>query len=141
MNRRNPLTHTSTTAQRGCRRGLSTVDLMIVLTILGSLMVVIGVGAVDAMERNRLKDTTLRLHQVSHTIQLYRHDAARLPSDLGALTQATDARPAYIAPEDLRDAWKRALRYEREGDRFLLRSCGPDGAPGSDDDIVLEGER
>jgi hypothetical protein len=44
-----------------------------------------------------------------------------------------------MPPQEQRDGWARVIRYEKtSGSKFRLTSDGPDGRPGTEDDIVME---
>ena len=44
-----------------------------------------------------------------------------------------------VPPQEQRDGWARLIRYEKtSGSKFRLTSDGPDGRPGTEDDIVME---
>jgi hypothetical protein len=43
----------------------------------------------------------------------------------------------YPADGPMQDAWGNTLRYRHQGEDYTLTSSGPDGDPGSRDDILL----
>lgn len=43
----------------------------------------------------------------------------------------------YGADAPMQDAWGNALRYRHQGEDYTLTSSGPDGDPGSRDDVLL----
>lgn len=47
--------------------------------------------------------------------------------------------PVYLPHVIRLDPWRRPYRYEGTRDRFSLSSIGPDGQPGTADDIVISG--
>ena len=61
--------------------------------------------------------TETTIAEASQAIEMDRVEKGRLPE--------TDAGNSLIAP--LKDGWGRGLRYEKDGDDFLVRSAGPDG--------------
>lgn len=123
------------------RRGMTLVEIMIVLTILAGIMVTVGVFAFDALDRARIQDSKLKLKKVSSKIQEYYafQSPSALPDSIDNLANPPGGEPAYLKPEDLKDPWGRDIQYTRNGNRsYTLRSAGPDGQDGSQDDIVEE---
>ncbi|MEO1269639.1 MAG: type II secretion system protein GspG [Myxococcota bacterium] len=123
------------------RRGMTLVEIMIVLTILAGIMVTVGVYAFDALDRAKIKDTNLKLRKVAQKVQEYYafKSPNAMPDSLDNLVNPPGGEPPYLKDEDIRDAWGRELSFDRKGDRsFVLRSAGPDGDDGSQDDISLE---
>lgn len=120
-------------------RGMTLVEIMIVLTILSSMMVAVGVYAFDALERAKIKETGLRLNKIDAKVQEYYAfvSPSALPDSLESLVNPPGGEPAYLKEVDIKDAWGRDIVYSRTGDRdYELRSAGSDGSDGNEDDIV-----
>lgn len=123
------------------RRGMTLVEIMIVLTILAGIMVAVGVYAFDALDRAKIKESKLRLNKLSNSIQEYYafQEPNALPGDLNDLVSPPGGEKGYLKNEDLKDAWGNDIIYNKTGDRaFELRSPGADGNDGSEDDITVE---
>lgn len=123
------------------RRGMTLVEIMIVLTILAGIMVTVGVFAFDALDRANIKNTQLKLRKVAQKVQEYYafKTPNEMPDSLDNLVNPPGGEPPYLKQEDVQDAWGREMSFERKGDRsFVIRSAGPDGDDGSQDDIILE---
>ena len=101
--------------------------------------VVLGVAS-DAQPR--LKRSRERRRQAAATAQ--RTDDAKSLLEAMSDRLAAEARAAGELPEALveappRDPWGNAVVYERmTTDRAMLRSMGPDGKPGTKDDVRRE---
>ena len=60
----------------------------------------------------------------------------QLPSSLDDLLQPVDGRSPLLRPADVTDPWGHRLNYEvGVGREFELFSSGPDGVPGTADDV------
>jgi prepilin-type N-terminal cleavage/methylation domain-containing protein len=56
------------------------------------------------------------------------------PQDLMDLSKAID-RPAWVVGGKFVDGWDRPFEYAVKGSSFRIRSAGPDGQPGTGDDL------
>lgn len=78
--------------------------------------------------------TVAALRNLSNMVEVYRAEQGRVPPSLGELVRIYELRP-----RELRDAWKRDVRYETRGfDSYRLSSAGPDGRHGNADDVAIE---
>ncbi|MEY4615389.1 MAG: hypothetical protein RJB66_349 [Pseudomonadota bacterium] len=128
-------------------RGMTLVEILIVLAIVGTLMAVIGGNVMGKFEKAKRKTTGIILENVSNAIQTYNSDCGKLPPTLGALIENPGAECAdwgpepYIKKDMLKDAWKHDLVYETDGGNFTLKSLGKDGREGgskNDKDIYYD---
>ncbi len=88
---------------------------------------------VDKYLETKIKLTRVNLESLSREVLSYASEGEGLPETLEAL------RRFHPTAGALPDAWGRAIRYERLSDEsFRLRSAGPDGAFGTEDDIVKD---
>lgn len=123
------------------RKGMTLVEIMIVLTILAGIMVAVGVYAFDALDRANISQTRVKLEKISAKVQEFYafQSPSAMPEALTDLTSPPGGEPAYLKDVDLKDAWGNDISFSRSGNReFELRSPGPDGADGTQDDVVLE---
>lgn len=75
--------------------------------------------------------TAWRLPFVDRAVRAYRGRFGRLPESLSVLVDAT----LHGRSELLFDGWGRPFVYVVTGSRYRLTSSGPDGEPGTADDI------
>jgi hypothetical protein len=73
--------------------------------------------------------TSRILYGIVQALDAYGREAGTLPEHLAELSEA-----------GTEDAWGRKLHYAESGLRFEVRSAGPDGRFGTDDDIVATGQ-
>jgi len=117
------------------QRGLTLVEIIVVLVILAVLMSWLG-GKLFSMGASAKADLTrLKMNGLKQNVYLYQMRNNSLPSDLkatGASENETD------------DAWGNAIQFRTaDGGRgYELKSQGgdgKDGGSGSDEDITLKG--
>jgi hypothetical protein len=75
--------------------------------------------------------TQLRIENFYRFIREYRRDHGKLPE---RLEESLPPRGSLVV--DRVDAWDHEFRYARRGEGYEIRSAGPDGIFGTDDDIV-----
>lgn len=120
---------------RSGERGLTLVEIIVVLVILAVLMSWLG-GKLFSMGASAKADVTrLKLQGLKQNIYLYQMRNNQLPQDLKS-AGASDA--------DLNDAWGNPVQYRAlDGNRsYELKSLGADGrdgGSGADEDITLKG--
>lgn len=117
---------------RGRSRGLSLIEILVVLAIIGLIGSMVAFGVIPQMERARINTTmqsalTLRNIVINH----------RLLSTAGCPTiEELRAASAIDAASKTVDAWEEpfAIRCEDTGE-IHVTSSGPDRKFGTDDDI------
>jgi general secretion pathway protein G len=120
--------HPSLTPRR--RAGITLIDLMVTMAILGVLMAVLTGGIMRAMDRADVSLTRIIIGQTEGGVVMYRAENRRLPENL---QDAADYMPdGRLSP----DAWDNDLLYDRParsgaGDHEI-RSLGRDGAEGGE---------
>lgn len=122
--------------------GISLLEILVVVAIMGLLATVAGVQLSGVLGRARSDTAKLQLEQVGATLDMFRLDVGRYPDDGEGLRALLNA-PANLAtwrgpylrkPEALLDPWGRPLTYRaaEDGQSFQLLSLGADGRAGGD---------
>lgn len=126
----------------GNEHGFSLLEIIIVLGIIGGLIAVLIGNIGSSSESARKKETGVRASQVQSNLLRYQADMGRMPSateDLSALF-SNPGNPRWSGPygseEDAKDAWGVPFSYTLSGKGPQLTSAGPDGQPGTEDDLV-----
>lgn len=125
----------------GNRRGMTLVEIMIVLSILAGVMVAVGVVAFNQLEKANIQTSRVKLRKLSGQLQQYYafQTPPALPDSLQDLLNPPGGESAYVKADDLKDAWGQDIVMEKNGNRdYKLVSIGPDGSSGTDDDIEYE---
>ncbi|MDP6943751.1 MAG: type II secretion system protein GspG [Myxococcota bacterium] len=115
-------------------RGMTLLEIMVVIAIIGILSSAIGVSVVTYMEKAKVDATRAQMRTVANAVELYAVEND-WPTDL---REVVDAR--MIKEKLLQDPWKQDLIYSypasRGNDnRYDLCSKGPDKVEGNDDDV------
>jgi general secretion pathway protein G len=115
-------------------RGMTLVEVLIVLTIMASIMGVVGVFAIGAIDTANIKKAQIEIGNLSGFVERYlvQSTPPRLPDSLEDLT----AGPIPITKKVPKDPWGNDYIYERINNReFNIYSAGPDGQVGTEDDV------
>jgi len=135
--------------KRHIRYGFTMVELMAVLIILGLLATLVVTKVATKIDQARVTTTKANLKSLHSAVNQFKMDTGRFPSeDMGLIDlieQPTDVvetwEPGgYLETTDLpKDGWGNDFIYElypESGKPFAIRSCGPDGEEGTDDDLL-----
>lgn len=124
------------------RRGLTLIEVLIVVTILGLIAGIVSVNLIGEMREAEKKAARLELGKLSELLDLYRMKFQRYPTTaegLSALINPPEgAEPLLARSEVPRDPWGGEYLYiASDGSRppYRLSSKGPDGQEGTDDDL------
>ncbi len=134
-------------------RGMSLVEIMIVIAIMGAMAAVIGTGILPMFEKSKVENTKNQIKNVEQTLQLYYTDNNTYPTTeqgLEALvTKPTNGpepenyNPSGYMKEVPKDQWGRPFIYESDGTKYMILSYGKDkkeGGEGFAQDIIVESE-
>lgn len=127
---------------RGRERGMTLLEIMIVIAILGLLASVIVVGVMGQFENAKINSAKLQASKIKQALQMYQANNGAYPSQgegLKVLTTAQGGMKASMKPDDIKDPWGNEFIYvesPRDGNEpFEVFSIGPDGQRGTDDDV------
>jgi hypothetical protein len=87
------------------------------------------------LEIVRIEETQKLLDQVAASVQAYKKANGALPQFSDYITLSDILSPKFMTPLIRLDAWRRPLSAERQRNAAIIWSVGPDGQPGTDDDI------
>lgn len=131
----------------GLPRGMSLIEIIIVMSLVGGLMVLM-IGQIQrSSAAAKVKETELAFGQLRSAMQLYRMATNKYPTTEQGLKsllekpqEAKGWRGPYCEPELLKDAWGGDIQFESDGRQMKFRSPGDDGQIGNDDDVVWPAE-
>jgi general secretion pathway protein G len=129
--------------------GMTLLELLVVITVLGLLTAAVGTVALNYLGRAKTETTQLRINQVESGLDLFRLDMGRYPTDaegLQALVQAPANAEKWQGPylkkaEAIEDAWGNPFLYAIPGqhgevDIYSLGADQADGGDGEDQDVT-----
>ena len=130
---------TASTAQRG----MTLLEIMIVIAILGLIASVVVVAVMNNLERAKVNTCRLKINEVRKALDLYRVDNDDYPSQsegLRALISPPHGGPPYLKDKETpRDSWGQELMYYNParggGGSVEVMSKGPDRQEGTQDDV------
>lgn len=123
------------------QRGMTLIEIMIVLIILGSLLAVLGRTVMSQYNKSRVQQTRIVMGELQKALDQFNADCGFYPTTdqtLAALTAKPAGRDcASWGPEPylkkiFQDAWKHDFNYDSDGSKFVIRSLGQDGREGGE---------
>ena len=124
--------HVVRKAGKAAARGMTLIEIMVVLVILGLIAGAIGYNVFERLKEAQVRTATLDLKSISNGVDLYHVETGQWPDTLQQLV------PKYL--KDLhKDPWGSDYGYVRTGEGFDVYSFGPNKAQGGNDDITVHG--
>jgi general secretion pathway protein G len=113
-------------------RGLTLIEIIVVLMMVGIIGAFIGGKVFKAGDKAKAELTRAKLNSLKEPIYIFQMRNSSLPQTL-----------AQAEADDIKDAWGRDVQYRvMDGRAYELRSLGGDGrdgGTGADADIVVTG--
>ena len=124
----------------GGERGMTLIEIMIVMAIIGSLLAVLGTTAKTQWEKSKVSNAKIQIGELSKAIDAYSLDCNTAPPTLEALVAnpGTDVCPnwgpnPYTKKKNLNDPWGTPFVYEVGGaGGYKIVSYGSDRKPDGD---------
>lgn len=131
------------------KKGMTLVEIMIVLVIVGGLMTVLATQVMPKFFSSQTKQAKIQASQIMKELEAYYLDCQGYPSTeigLRALVtkpeQCANWNGPYIKKEaQLRDPWGNEFIYESNGSTYVVKSLGKggqEGGTGNEADISSE---
>ncbi len=123
--------------------GMSMIEIMIVVSLIGILMAYIVRSVMGAADNAKKDQTKIVFNILIQDLQRYKLDNNRYPTSdqgLNALLtnpggDAKNWRGPYTEDNKTQDPWGEKINYESDGRTIKLSSSGPDQTFGNEDDI------
>jgi general secretion pathway protein G len=122
------------------QQGFTLVEMLVVITIIGLIMGLIGPRVLNYLSESKVKAAKIQLQSFGSALDLFYLDAGRFPSTeegLTALVQRTPGVAAWNGPylkggNVPSDPWNHAYIYKSPGERgpYEITSYGSDGQEG-----------
>ncbi len=112
--------------RRQLDRGMTLLEIMVVITIIGAVMAIVGVNVLNQLENARVDTTRQSMGNIEQALKLYKMRNNKYPDSFSALVQEK-----YL-DQVPKDGWSNEFVYMREGSKYKIVSYGADGTPGGD---------
>ena len=123
---------TNTGLYKRARRGMTLLEIMIVIAILGLIASVVVVSVMGVFVEAKIKTANLTANEIAKGLLLYKVDNGRYPTAAEGL--------GVLELRQTRDPWGGEFEYReigREGGMPSVSSRGPDRQAGTEDDISV----
>lgn len=130
-------------------RGMTLIEIMIVIAIIGGLMAVLGTMAFARLRESRVNTAKIQMKSIGQALESYNLACNSYPTTDQGL-EALITKPSgdacanwgpepYLKKSQKLDPWRKEFIYESEGATFELKSLGEDrkeGGEGNAKDIL-----
>ncbi len=133
-------------------RGMSLVEIMIVIVIMGAVAALVGRNVISQLEKSKVRTTQLQMDSLQTALQDYYLDNGSYPTTeqgIIALVEKPNIEPeptsyspeGYLKGKNIpQDSWKKEFIYESDGASYTVISLGKDakeGGEGYAEDIIF----
>lgn len=119
--------------RRRSRRGLSLIEIIVVITIVAMMMSAVAVYAVGVHRRSQRTTARLDVKNAATALELYRAMRGRYPDPAEGFEPLVKAKTLKELP---RDPWGNPLQWRSVEGEPLVISLGADGEPGGADEAA-----
>jgi general secretion pathway protein G len=117
------------TQQRRRQRGMTLIEIMVVITILGLIMAAVGVAVLPMLEEAKQKTAKVDIGNIHNGLKLYYAKKGRFPDTAAGLRALVETQTLEQLP---RDPWGNEYVYMNERGTPLVTSYGRDGVAGGE---------
>ena len=118
-----------TNPQRRRQRGMTLIEIMVVITILGLIMAAVGVAVIPKLDEAKQDTARLDIANVGQALKLYYTKKGKYPDTGTGLRALVDTNNLERIPTD---PWGREYVYMNEGGKPVIISYGADGTAGGE---------
>lgn len=116
--------------RRAAQRGMTLVEIMIVVVIMGMIASAVGIAVFNQLKEARVKTAEQEARTIENAVQLWQTDHSGCPTMAQLKSDGKINRNARD-----RDPWDNEYIIVCENGDVTVRSKGPDGVDGNDDDV------
>jgi general secretion pathway protein G len=122
------------------RRGMSLLEIMVVITLIGLVTAAIGVAVINQLGKGQADSARNQAYEIAKSLDIYKLQNGSYPSTgqgLSVLASPPKGKP--IMESVPKDPWGNDYIYvipgQKNPSKFDIRSKGNDGQEGTEDDI------
>lgn len=112
-------------------RGMTLIEIMVVITILGLIAAAVGIAVVPQLQQARIDRAKLDIQNIQGGMKLYYTRNGKYPDTASGLNALVQGRMLEEAPKD---PWGNEYVYLNEGGKPVIMSYGADGTQGGEDE-------
>ncbi|MDP1827725.1 MAG: type II secretion system protein GspG [Archangium sp.] len=113
------------------RRGISLIEIIVVITIISMLMSAVGVYALGVHRTAQINTARMDVRNAASALDVYRASHGRYPDPSEGFAPVIKSRALKTAPMD---PWHHPLSWELRDGEAVVISLGADGVKGGVDD-------
>lgn len=122
-------TTTKKQQQRRRSRGMTLIEIMVVITILGLIAAAVGVAVIPQLNQARRDRAELDIKNIQNALKLYYTKKGNYPDTATGLRGLVEMQALEQIP---RDPWNNEYVYLNEGGKPVVISYGADGTSGGE---------
>lgn len=127
----NRFSHYRKTFRRADARGMTLIEIMVVITILGLIAAAVGVAVVPQLNKAKVDRTKLDIRNIGNALKLYYTQKGKYPDTGEGIGALVAGKQLESLPKD---PWGHDYVYVLENGKPVITSYGADGSPGGQDD-------
>jgi general secretion pathway protein G len=127
-------------AARRRHRGMSLLEIMVVITLIGLVTAAIGVAVIGQLGEGQRDAARNQAYEIAKSLDIYKLQNSRYPStSQGLAVLASPPKGKPIMDSIPQDPWGNDYIYlipgQKNATKFDIRSKGNDGIEGNEDDV------
>lgn len=111
--------------------GMTLIEIMVVITILGLIAAAVGVAVVPQLSHAKVERAKMDIGNIGNALKLYYTQKGKYPDSGEGLQALVTGHQLESMPKD---PWGHDYVYTLENGKPVVTSYGADGAPGGQDD-------
>ncbi|QSQ16712.1 type II secretion system major pseudopilin GspG [Myxococcus landrumensis] len=115
--------------RRRNRRGMTLIEIMVVITILGLIAAAVGVAVIPQLEAARRDRAGLDIKSIQGALKLYYTKKGKYPDTSAGLNALVETQTLEQLPKD---PWGNDYVYLNEGGKPVIITYGADGTAGGE---------
>lgn len=120
------------------QQGMTLIEIMVVIAIIGIVASAVGFGVTRYFGQAKIDACKAQIDNIANHLEMYLYEHDEYPSNLDVLTKKEKGRgKAILKKSQVKDPWKKKLKYSVKAEGFELCSGGPDKRDGGGDDICF----